>query len=99
MPAPAPAAAGCCSTIPWSREPPPSAEEQCALLREREPVPEARLAELAARRLAATREALTQAGTQPERVIPEEAAPIVETDGDGRVDFTITDEEDRDENQ
>jgi hypothetical protein len=63
-----------------------------ARLTEQEPVSPARVATLAARRLAVIREALTgEGGVQPGRLSAGEAVPGVETAGEGRVDLTITD--------
>ncbi|MBI4270596.1 MAG: DUF748 domain-containing protein [Candidatus Rokubacteria bacterium] len=70
--------------------PPTTAEEQLARLRERESISEARVAELAARRLDAARDALVKGeGIQGDRLAA--AAPAVAPeDGEGRIEFQIT---------
>jgi uncharacterized protein involved in outer membrane biogenesis len=71
---------------------PPTVEEQLALLREREPAPEALVTELSRRRLDATRERLlTGEGIPAARLIVDEAAPAAPADagGEGRVEFGI----------
>jgi len=72
--------------------PPKTTEEQIAFLAGREPVPEARLAALVERRLAATRENLVAArGIAEARVVAAEARPPTAPvdGGQGRVEFTI----------
>jgi hypothetical protein len=75
---------------------PPTADEQLALLREREPAPGALLSELSRRRIEATRERLvTVEGIPPRRVsaTPPEPAPPSPLAGspgaDARVEFTV----------
>jgi hypothetical protein len=78
--------------VPW----PPTTEEQMALLREREAVPESMLSDLARRRVEATRERLVQAEGIPEARLtvaaPTETAgpptPERPTEG-GRVEFAV----------
>ena len=77
---------------------PATVEEQVALLREREPVPDALVADLGHRRVEATRERLVTAeGIPPARLTaPSDAgaaaSPAPATDsaaGEGRVEFTV----------
>jgi Domain of Unknown Function (DUF748) len=72
---------------------PATVEEQLALLREREPASEALLADLARRRLEATRERLlTAEGIPAARLKVEPATPGEApgaTDGEGRVEFGV----------
>jgi hypothetical protein len=72
---------------------PKTVGEQMALLAEREPVPEGRLAQLIERRIEATRDNLVKTQGIPEaRVValatPAPSAPAAEA-GQGRVEFTI----------
>ncbi len=68
---------------------PKTVDEQLAALRQREPTPEAPLADLLKRRLDATRERLTKAeGIPPERLAAGAAAPPAAA-GDGRVEFEM----------
>ena len=76
---------------------PATAEEQLALLREREPVPEPLLAELGQRRRDATRERLLAVeGIPAGRLTDAEATPSATTtpaapsEAEGRVEFTVT---------
>jgi hypothetical protein len=70
------------------RPAPATADEIVEALREREPLPDAAVQELAARRLAATREALVRAvGAESERLRPGE--PVLAGEGDGRVEFAF----------
>ncbi len=68
--------------------------EQLALLREREPVPAAPLADLLKRRLDGVRDRLVKVeGIPAERLVPVEApAPGKEATGEGRVEFNILSE-------
>jgi hypothetical protein len=73
-------------------KPPATVDEQLALLRDAEPAPEALLADLARRRVEATRERLVkQEGIPAERLTvaetPVDAAP--KREGAGRVEFTV----------
>jgi hypothetical protein len=71
---------------------PPTMEEQLALLREREPAPDALVTELSKRRLEATRERLLAVeGIPAARLIVDEAAPPTpaEAGGEGLVEFGI----------
>jgi hypothetical protein len=80
---------------------PPTVEEQMALLRERQPAPDALLADLGRRRVAATREWLREAEGIPESRLTESAGPPLalpttapavpptELAGGGRVEFAI----------
>ena len=71
--------------------PPKSADEQLAVLRQREPIPQGRVTELLARRLTAVRDALTKAeGIPAERLLPGEPRPSGEPPAAGRVEFQIT---------
>src|SRR5262249_30580496 len=72
--------------------PPATMEEQLALLREREPVPEGLLTELSRRRLDATRERLVAVeGIPAARLIVDEAAEAPPADaGEGRVEFGVS---------
>jgi hypothetical protein len=78
--------------------PPATVDEQVALLREREPAPGARLADLGRRRLQAARERLlTVEGIPAARLVLAEGlpapspgpAPSPESMGDGRVEFAV----------
>lgn len=76
--------------------PPKTVEEQIALLVEREPEPEARVADLAARRVEATRDALVKGRGIPEaRLVspsattPAAGPPAPDEKGQGRVEFAI----------
>jgi Domain of Unknown Function (DUF748) len=75
---------------------PATVDEQLALLREREPAPDALLAELGQRRRDATRDRLlTVEGIPAERVTDAEATPGATTpaatpEAEGRVEFTVT---------
>jgi hypothetical protein len=73
---------------------PATVEEQVALLREREPAPDALLADLGDRRLEATRQRLvTVEGIPAARLAGEEASRVApagpEAAGEGRVEFAI----------
>jgi hypothetical protein len=71
--------------------PPKSGEEQLALLKEREPAPDARLHELQTRRLDAVRETLARTqGIPADRLIPGDARASDDAAGEGRVEFTVT---------
>ena len=71
--------------------PPKSADEQLAVLRQREPLPQVRVTELLTRRLAAVRDALTtREGIPAARLVPGEARPPAEPLAAGRVEFEIT---------
>ena len=71
--------------------PPKSADEQLAVLRQREPFPQVRVTELLTRRLAAVRDALTKReGIPAARLVPGEARPSAEPLAAGRVEFEIT---------
>jgi hypothetical protein len=69
-------------------------DEQLALLREREPAPDALLAELSRRRVETTRERLvTGEGIPPARLtVPETGGAVAASGGaatDGRIEFTV----------
>jgi uncharacterized protein DUF748 len=69
---------------------PPAPDEQLARLRTEEPVPEPRVAELLAHRLAAVRDGLVTGEGVPEgRLLAGEGAPPAPAEGDGRVDFRV----------
>ncbi len=80
---------------------PATVEEQVALLREREPAPDASVADLGRRRVEATRERLVKAEGIPETRLtvgeatpapapsPAPAAPAPEGTGEGRVEFAV----------
>jgi uncharacterized protein involved in outer membrane biogenesis len=73
---------------------PATVEEQLALLRQREPVPDARVAELGRRRLDATRERLIKAeGIPADRLtpgdVPASSSPGAPTPAEGRIEFGI----------
>ncbi len=71
--------------------PPKTGEEQLAVLKEREVVPDARMHELQARRLEAVRAALSAAqGIPADRLLPGNAGAATDTDAEGRVELTIT---------
>ena len=71
--------------------PPKSGEAQLALLKEREPAPDARVQELLARRLAAVRDALANVeGIPADRLLPGSLKPSDDAATEGRVEFTIT---------
>jgi uncharacterized protein involved in outer membrane biogenesis len=71
--------------------PPKSGEEQLALLKEREPAPDARMHDLQTRRLEAVREALAKTqGIPADRLIPGAARASDDAAGQGRVELTIT---------
>ena len=71
--------------------PPKSGEEQLAVLKAREPAPDARMQELQARRLAAVREALaTMQGIPADRLLAGAARASDDAAGEGRVEFNIT---------
>jgi hypothetical protein len=78
------------STAPPAQGAPPSPEAQLARLREVEPVPEAKVAELLARRLAVVRDGLVKDQGIPEgRLASAEPAASPPSTGDGRVEFKI----------
>lgn len=71
--------------------PPKSADEQLAVLRQREPFPQVRVTERLTRRLAAVRDALTKReGVPAARLVPGEARPSAEPFAAGPVEFEIT---------
>ncbi len=74
-------------------KPPPSVEEQLAVLREREPVPQPALEDLSRRRVEATRERLVSAeGIPAERLTVADAKADTTppaADGAGRVEFRV----------
>jgi len=71
---------------------PPTAEEQLKLLRDREPLPEARIAELAGARILVTKERLVKTEGIQEKRLPAGAAKTPDT-GEGRVEFAIGEHE------
>jgi hypothetical protein len=71
--------------------PPKTADEQLAVLRQREPLPQVRVTELLTRRLAAVRDALEKReGIPAARLVPGEAEPSADPPAAGRVEFEIT---------
>jgi uncharacterized protein YjeT (DUF2065 family) len=73
-------------------KPPPTPEEQLKLLREREPLPEAKITELAAARVAVTKERLVKTEGIQEKRLP--AGEVKTSDaGEGRVEFAIGEHE------
>ena len=71
--------------------PPKTGEEQLAVLKEREVVPDARMHELQARRLEAVRAALAAAqGIPADRLLPGDARAAIDAAAEGRVELTIT---------
>ncbi|PYM94835.1 MAG: hypothetical protein DME04_06730 [Candidatus Rokuibacteriota bacterium] len=71
--------------------PPKSADEQLAVLHQREPFPQVRVTELLTRRLAAVRDALTtREGIPAARLLPGDARPSSEPPTAGQVEFEIT---------
>ena len=71
--------------------PPKTADEQLAVLRQREPFPQVRVTELLTRRLAAVRDALEKReGIPAARLVPSEATPSSDAPTAGRVEFEIT---------
>jgi uncharacterized protein involved in outer membrane biogenesis len=71
--------------------PPKTEEEQLAVLKEREPAPEARMQELQARRLEAVRAALSSAqGIPADRLIAGSARAAADAAAEGRVELSIT---------
>jgi len=87
-----PATKGSATTPPASAQPPlPSPDEQLAKLREVEPVPEEKVTELRARRLAIVRDGLVKDQGIPEGRLTGAADTTAATPatGDGRVEFQI----------
>jgi uncharacterized protein involved in outer membrane biogenesis len=71
--------------------PPKTGEEQLAMLKEREPAPDARMQELQARRLEAVRAGLSAAqGIPADRLLPGNAGASTDAAAEGRVELTIT---------
>ena len=71
--------------------PPKTEEEQLAVLKEREPAPDARMQELQARRLEAVRAAISTAqGIPADRLVPGSARAAADAAAEGRVELTIT---------
>jgi hypothetical protein len=71
--------------------PPKTEEEQLAVLKEREPAPDARMQELQARRLEAVRSTLSSAqGIPADRLVPGGARAAADVDAEGRVELTVT---------
>jgi hypothetical protein len=70
--------------------PPKTEEEQLAVLKEREPAPDARMQELQARRLEAVRATLSSAqGIPADRIVPGSARAATDA-AEGRVELTVT---------
>jgi hypothetical protein len=70
--------------------PPKTEEERLAVLKEREPAPDARMQELQARRLEAVRATLSSAqGIPADRLVPG-SAPAATDAAEGRVELTVT---------
>jgi uncharacterized protein involved in outer membrane biogenesis len=71
--------------------PPKTEGEQLAMLKDREPAPDARMQELQARRLEAVRTTLSSAqGIPADRLVPGSARAATDADAQGRVELTIT---------
>jgi hypothetical protein len=71
--------------------PPKTEEEQLAVLKEREPAPDARMQELQARRLEAVRATLSSAqGIPADRLVGGSARAAADAAAEGRVELTIT---------
>jgi uncharacterized protein involved in outer membrane biogenesis len=71
-------------------KPPATVEDQLKLLREREPVPEAKVKEMEEQRVAVTKERLVKKeGIQDKRLIPGEAAKSPSGATEGMVEFTV----------
>ena len=71
--------------------PPKTEEEQLAMLKDREPAPDARMQELQARRLEAVRAKLSSAqGIPADRLVPGSARAANDADAEGRVELTVT---------
>jgi uncharacterized protein involved in outer membrane biogenesis len=71
-------------------KPPPTVEEQLKRLREREPVPEAKVKEMREQRVAVTKERLVKKeGIQDKRLIPGEADKPPAGSPEGMVEFTV----------
>jgi uncharacterized protein involved in outer membrane biogenesis len=71
-------------------KPPPTVEEQLKRLREREPVPEAKVKEMREQRVAVTKERLVKKeGIQDKRLIPGEADKPPAGSTEGMVEFTV----------
>lgn len=69
---------------------PETDDDRLAALRAREPVPEARVAELLARRVEVTRDALIRGeGVEPERLVAGAASTAADAPGDGVVEFRV----------
>jgi uncharacterized protein involved in outer membrane biogenesis len=70
---------------------PKTEEEQLAVLKDREPAPDARMQELQARRLEAVRASLSSAqGIPADRLVPGSARAAADAAAEGRVELTIT---------
>jgi hypothetical protein len=74
----------------FPRRAPAAVEEMIAALAEHDPAPTAATGALAEHRVEAVREALAARGVPPARLPVIEAAPAVEAEGAGRVEFEIT---------
>jgi uncharacterized protein involved in outer membrane biogenesis len=71
--------------------PPQTEEEQLAMLKDREPAPDARMQELQTRRLEAVRATLSSAqGIPADRLVPGSARAATDADAEGRVELTVT---------
>lgn len=71
--------------------PPKTEEAQLAMLKDREPAPDARMQELQARRLEAVRATLSSAqGIPADRLVPGSARAANDADAEGRVELTVT---------
>lgn len=71
--------------------PPKTEEEQLAMLKDREPAPDARMQELQARRLEAVRATLSSTqGIPTDRLVPGSARAATDADAEGRVELTVT---------
>jgi len=73
-------------------KPPKTPEEQLKLLRDREPLPEDKIKELAAARVAATKERLVKTEGIQEQRLPAGEAKTVDA-GEGRIEFAIGEHE------
>jgi hypothetical protein len=74
----------------FPRRAPAAVDEMIAALAEYDPAPTAATRALAERRVQSVREALGGRGVEPGRLPVIDAAPAVEAEGSGRVEFEIT---------
>jgi hypothetical protein len=74
----------------FPRRPPGAVDEMIAALAEHDPAPTAATRALAEQRLSSVRDALVARGVEASRLPVIDAAPAVEAEGTGRVEFEIT---------